>query len=39
MKLTCYALKPDPPSLRAAPITRTWMDQIRDNHAYRCLPP
>jgi hypothetical protein len=38
MKLTCYALKPDPPSLRAAPTTRTWMDQIRDNHAYRCLP-
>ena len=38
MKLTCYALRGDPPQLRAAPTTRTWMDRIKDNHAYRCLP-
>jgi hypothetical protein len=38
MKLSCYALKADPPPIRAAPTTRAWMDRIRDNHAYRCLP-
>jgi len=38
MKLTCYALRPDPPTLRPAPPTRAWMDTIQDNHAYRCLP-
>src|SRR5438128_10478669 len=38
MKLTCYALKADPPSLRPAPTTRAWMDRIPDHHAYRCLP-
>jgi len=38
MKLTCYALKGDPPRLRAAPTTRAWMDRIKDNHAYKCLP-
>ncbi len=38
MKLTCYALKPDPPVLRTAPSTRAWMDRIPDNHACRCLP-
>jgi hypothetical protein len=38
MKLVCYALKPDPPAIRAAPVTRAWMDEIGDNHAYRCLP-
>jgi hypothetical protein len=38
MKLRCYALKADPPTIRAAPTTRTWMDSIPDNHAYRCLP-
>jgi hypothetical protein len=38
MKLVCYALRPDPPLIRPAPTTRAWMDQINDNHAYRCLP-
>jgi hypothetical protein len=38
MKLTCYALKEDPPTIRPAPATRAWMDRIPDNHAYRCLP-
>ena len=38
MKLTCYALKPDPLPIRPAPLTRPWMDRIKDNHAYRCLP-
>jgi Family of unknown function (DUF6065) len=38
MKLTCYALKPDPPIIRPAMTTRAWMDRIPDNHAYRCLP-
>ena len=38
MKLTCYALRADPPQIRAAPTTRAWMDRIKDNHAYRCLP-
>jgi Family of unknown function (DUF6065) len=38
MKLTCYAIERHPPRLRAAPATRAWMDQVRDNHAYRCLP-
>lgn len=38
MKLTCYALRPDAPTIRAAPTTRAWMDRVIDNHAYRCLP-
>jgi hypothetical protein len=38
MKITCYAFRPDPPPLRAAPTTRAWMDKVHDNHAYRCLP-
>src|SRR5262245_17978250 len=38
MKLTCYALTPDPLPLRPAPGTRAWMDAIPDRHAYRCLP-
>lgn len=38
MKLTCYALRSDPLTLRPAPLTRNWMDRIPDNHAYRCLP-
>ena len=38
MKLSCYALKPDPLTIRPAPLTRPWMDRITDNHAYRCLP-
>ena len=38
MKLTCYAIRPDAPTIRAAPATRQWMDDVIDNHAYRCLP-
>jgi hypothetical protein len=38
MKLTCYALSPEPLPLRAAPPTRDWMDRIPERHAYRCLP-
>ena len=38
MKLTAYALKPDPLPLRPSPATRDWMDHIPDKHAYRCLP-
>lgn len=38
MKLTCYALRSDPLTIRPAPTTRAWMDRIHDNHAYRCLP-
>ena len=38
MKLTCYAIRPDAPAIRAAPPTRGWMDAVVDNHAYRCLP-
>src|SRR5436190_11727676 len=38
MKLRCYALKPNPPTIRPAPTTRAWMDRIPNHHAYRCLP-
>ena len=38
MKLTCYAIDANPPTIRAAPQTRAWMDGVIDNHAYRCLP-
>lgn len=38
MKLTCYALSPDPPRLQPARLARDWMDRIPDRHAYRCLP-
>jgi hypothetical protein len=38
MKLTCYAIDADAPTLRAAPATRDWMDAVVDRHAYRCLP-
>lgn len=38
MKLSCYALSPDPLPLRAASPARAWMDGIPDRHAYRCLP-
>jgi hypothetical protein len=38
MKMTCYALRPDPLPLRPAPVSRAWMDRIPDRHAYRCLP-
>jgi hypothetical protein len=38
MKVTFYALQPDPPGLRAAHPSRPWMDATPDRHAYRCLP-
>jgi len=38
MKLTCYAIDANAPTIRAAPQTRLWMDGVIDNHAYRCLP-
>ncbi len=38
MKLTCYALRADAPTIRPAPSTRPWMDGVIDKHAYRCLP-
>lgn len=38
MKITAYALLPEPLPLRAAPPSRDWMDRIPDRHAYRCLP-
>jgi hypothetical protein len=38
MKLTCYAIAAEPPTIRPAPSTRAWMDAVIDNHAYRCLP-
>ena len=38
MKLECYALIPEPPSLVPARATRKWMDATRDRFAYRCLP-
>jgi hypothetical protein len=38
MKLTCYAIDANAPTIRPAPQTRAWMDGVIDNHAYRCLP-
>lgn len=38
MKLTAYALTPEPLSLQPASVSRAWMDRIDDRHAYRCLP-
>jgi len=38
MKLLCYALNAEIPTIRAASPTRAWMDAVIDNHAYRCLP-
>ncbi len=38
MRLKCYALTPNPPSLVAATQTRQWMDEFPSRHAYRCLP-
>ena len=38
MRLTCYAIDADAPTIRAAQATRAWMDGVIDNHAYRCLP-
>src|SRR5712672_2919778 len=38
MKLVCYAIDGEAPTIRAAQQTRAWMDGVIDNHAYRCLP-
>jgi hypothetical protein len=38
MKLICYPTASEPPKLRAAPATRSWMDQTSHSYAYRCLP-
>jgi len=38
MKLSCYALTPQPLALRPAAPTRAWMDRVPERHAYRCLP-
>src|SRR6266550_2793868 len=38
MKLTCYAIDANAPTIRPAPQTRAWMDGVIDSHAYRCLP-
>ena len=38
MKMTCYALMPEPLPLRPASVSREWMDRIPNRHAYRCLP-
>jgi Family of unknown function (DUF6065) len=38
MKLTCYAIETNAPTIRPAAATRPWMDDVIDNHAYRCLP-
>ena len=38
MKLTFYAIGESGAPLRAAPATRSWMDETSDAFAYRCLP-
>jgi Family of unknown function (DUF6065) len=38
MKITAYALNDNPLPLRPASMSRAWMDEISDRHAYRCLP-
>ena len=38
MKITAYAFNDNPLPLRAASVSREWMDRIPDRHAYRCLP-
>ena len=38
MKLVCYAIDAEAPTIRPAQQTRAWMDGVIDNHAYRCLP-
>jgi hypothetical protein len=38
MKLSCYALCPDPPPLVPARAERRWMEQFPTRHPYRCLP-
>jgi hypothetical protein len=37
MRLTCYALTPEPPRLVPASSERAWMDQFPQHHPYRCL--
>jgi hypothetical protein len=38
VKLTFYAIGESGAPLRAAPATRSWMDETSDAFAYRCLP-
>jgi hypothetical protein len=38
MKLTAYAVNPNPLKIRPAKFDREWMDSFPDKHAYRCLP-
>ena len=38
MKLIFYAIGEGGAQLRAAPATRSWMDETSDAFAYRCLP-
>jgi len=38
VKLICYTLGGEPPTIRPAPLERVWMDRTPDQFAYRCLP-
>jgi hypothetical protein len=38
MKLICYPTFGEPPAIRPAPASRTWMDATPESFAYRCLP-
>ncbi|HET6467600.1 MAG TPA: DUF6065 family protein [Geminicoccaceae bacterium] len=38
MKLVCYTLHHEPPTIRPAPLERAWMDASPQQFAYRCLP-
>ena len=38
MRLTCYPISGDPPSILPAPVERSWMDRTGNGFAYRCLP-
>ena len=38
MKLSCFALVPNPVDVVTAPSRREWMDNYPERHPYRCLP-
>lgn len=38
MKLVCYPVTNEPPTIRPAEVTRGWMDETPQKFAYRCLP-
>jgi len=38
MKITMYALTPNPPKIVPARAARDWMEAFPARHAYRCLP-